>query len=126
MQCSLRGDGSILPVVCLLNNVLWCHLHLVCLVFEGSIPTCTCFHSENFFVTCLYRKVVGVRAGWQEKLPHTQCMVRIQICNNAATVSRKLLCHVGTTHTICACACTHVACAPSYNWLQSPIKVCNI
>ena len=33
-------------------NVL-CHSHLVWLVFEGSIPTCACFHSENFFVTCL-------------------------------------------------------------------------
>ena len=26
--------------------VLWCHSHL------GSIPTCACFHSETFFVTC--------------------------------------------------------------------------
>ena len=32
-------------------KVLWCHSHLVWLVFEGSIPTCTCFPSENF-VTC--------------------------------------------------------------------------
>ena len=32
-------------------NVLWCRSHLVWLVVEGSIPTCTCFHSENFFVT---------------------------------------------------------------------------
>ena len=32
-------------------NVLWCRSHLVWLVFEGSIPTCACFHSENFFVT---------------------------------------------------------------------------
>ena len=31
---------------------LWCHSHLVWLVFEGSIPTCACLHSENFFVTC--------------------------------------------------------------------------
>ena len=31
-------------------KVLWCHSHLVWLVFEGSIPTCTCFH---FFVTLL-------------------------------------------------------------------------
>ena len=30
-------------------NVLWCCSHLVWLVFEGSIPTCTVFHSENFF-----------------------------------------------------------------------------
>ena len=29
-------------------KVLWCHFHLVWLVFEASIPTCTCFHSENF------------------------------------------------------------------------------
>ena len=28
-------------------NVLWCHSHLVWLVFEGSIHTCTCFHSKN-------------------------------------------------------------------------------
>ena len=33
-------------------KVLWCHPHLVWLVFEGSIPTCACFHSENLFVTC--------------------------------------------------------------------------
>ena len=33
-------------------NVLWCRSHLVWLVFEGSIPTCACFHSGNFFVTC--------------------------------------------------------------------------
>ena len=33
-------------------KVLWCHPHLVWLVFEGSIPTCTCFRSEKFFVTC--------------------------------------------------------------------------
>ena len=33
-------------------NVLWCRSHLVWLVFEGSIPTCACFHLENFFVTC--------------------------------------------------------------------------
>ena len=36
-------------------KLLWCHSHLVWLVFEGSIPTCTCFHSENFFVTCICR-----------------------------------------------------------------------
>ena len=29
-------------------NVLWCHSHLVWLVFESSIPTCACFHSETF------------------------------------------------------------------------------
>ena len=29
-------------------NALWCRSHLVWLVLEGSIPTCACFHSENF------------------------------------------------------------------------------
>ena len=33
-------------------NVFRCRSHLVWLVFEGFIPTCACFHSENFFVTC--------------------------------------------------------------------------
>ena len=32
-------------------KVLWCRSHLVRLVFEGSSPTCTCFHSESVFVT---------------------------------------------------------------------------
>ena len=32
-------------------KVLWCHSNLVLLVFEGSNPTCTCFCSENVFVT---------------------------------------------------------------------------
>ena len=35
-------------------NVLWCRSHLVWLVFEGSIPTCACFHLETFFVTCSF------------------------------------------------------------------------
>ena len=30
-------------------KLLWCHSYLVWLVFEGSILTCACFHSENFF-----------------------------------------------------------------------------
>ena len=30
-------------------NVLQCRSHLVWPVFEGSIPTCACFHLENFF-----------------------------------------------------------------------------
>ena len=34
-------------------NVLWCRSHLLWLVFKRSIPTCACFHLENFFVTCL-------------------------------------------------------------------------
>ena len=26
----------------------------VCICFWGFIPTCACFHSENFFVTCCF------------------------------------------------------------------------
>ena len=39
-------------------KLLWCHCYLVCLVLGGGgsmstgIPTCACFHSENFAVTC--------------------------------------------------------------------------
>ena len=52
-------------------NVLWCHSHLVCLVFEGSIPTCICFHSENFFVTCSCCIVMVPQHGlFSVSLPH--------------------------------------------------------
>ena len=37
--CGVHRDGV---------KVLWCHSHPVWLVFEGTIPTCTCSHSENF------------------------------------------------------------------------------
>ena len=37
-------------------KVLWCCSHLVCQALEVPIPTCACFHSENFFVTC---KTIG-------------------------------------------------------------------
>ena len=43
-------------VVCIVGKmaqdglkVLWCDSHLVWLDFEGSIPTCARFHSENIF-----------------------------------------------------------------------------
>ena len=32
-------------------KVLWCHSHLVWLVFEASIPTCTCFHEGKTCTT---------------------------------------------------------------------------
>ena len=34
--------------------MLWCHSHLVWLVFEGFISTCACFHSQNFFETSVH------------------------------------------------------------------------
>ena len=39
-------------------KVLWYHSLLVWLVFEASIPTWTCFHSENFL--CLVSAVLLV------------------------------------------------------------------
>ena len=40
-------------------KMLWCHSHLVWLVFEGFIPTCTCFIQKTFcdlflLLFCLY------------------------------------------------------------------------
>ena len=35
-------------------KVLWCHSHLVWLIFDASIPTCTCFPSENFCDLYMY------------------------------------------------------------------------
>ena len=34
-------------------EVLWWHSHLVCLVFEGTIPTCACLYLAKKFVTCV-------------------------------------------------------------------------
>ena len=34
-------------------EVLWCHLHLVWLIFDSSILTCVRFHSENFLCLVL-------------------------------------------------------------------------
>ena len=39
-------------------NVLWCRSHLVWLVFESSIPTCACFHSENDLFLLLFFLIV--------------------------------------------------------------------
>ena len=58
-------------------NVLQCRSHPV---FEGSIPTCTCFHSENFFVTCsccfflLFFRNSKREKRWEGR-PRERCMV---------------------------------------------------
>ena len=55
-------------------KMLWCHSHLVWQVFEGSIPTCACFLSENFFVTCsccFFVAALGVGEG----RPRGRCMI---------------------------------------------------
>ena len=64
-------------------NVLWCRSHLVWLVFEGSIPTCACFHLENFFVTnvpvaCFYciLEIVREKRGRQGEDACMVCKVR--------------------------------------------------
>ena len=68
-------------------NVLWCRSHLVWLAFEGSIPTCACFHSENFFVTCIYM----VRA----YSVYTCCRICAR-CNISPTL------HVGSCNHSCS------------------------
>ena len=84
-------------------NVLWCRFHLVWLVFEGSIPTCACFHSENFFVTFSSKlsvvcDCVAVRPN---PLAKSAAMVHQQeTCNCDATE----LCSLNgacTTYTVC-------------------------
>ena len=66
-------------------KVLWCHSHLVRLVFEASIPTCTCFHEGKLFLTCFlllfFIFVLSFRNGkreerWEGK-PRGRCMVNI-------------------------------------------------
>ena len=65
-------------------KVLWCHSHLVWLVFEASIPTWTCFPSENFL--CLVSVaffVLSLRNGRREERwegrPRGRCMVNIKL-----------------------------------------------
>ena len=50
-------------------KVLWCHSHLVWLVFEASIPTCTYFPSENFLwlVSVAFFFVMAFRNGKREE-----------------------------------------------------------
>ena len=36
-------------------SLLWCQSYLV---FEGSIPMCACFCSENFFLTCCIQQTI--------------------------------------------------------------------
>ena len=70
-------------------KLLWCHSHIVWLVFEGSIP---CFHSENFFVTLKYAHTLPIGhaspvsalarfnhwvAGWLGSRPFASSRVRV-------------------------------------------------
>ena len=63
-------------------NVLWCHSHLVWLVFEGSIPTCACFPLENFFMICsccfffwnCFLKMVREKRGRKGKMHNLESM----------------------------------------------------
>ena len=59
-------------------NVLWCRSHLVWLVFEGSMPTCAGFHSENFFVTFLLHNVTAIHSACSDSngvsLLHLACV----------------------------------------------------
>ena len=58
-------------------NVLWCRFHLVWLVFEGSILTCTCFHSEHFFVACTlsFTGALAIHFWKHAHLPSMFCVI---------------------------------------------------
>ena len=62
-------------------KVLWCHSHLVWLVFKASIPTCACFPSENILTCfcCIFIFFVlsfrnGKREERWEGRPRGRCM----------------------------------------------------
>ena len=51
-------------------NVLWCRSHLVWLVFEGSIPTCTCSFGKplcDLFLLLCFLEVIREKRGRQGK-----------------------------------------------------------
>ena len=57
-------------------KLLWCDSHLVS---EGSIPTCACFHSENFFVTlylCLRPYTINFKCAFKyfPKIEHPRAL----------------------------------------------------
>ena len=70
-------------------NVLWCCLHLVCLVFEGSLPTCVCFPLENFYVTCscwfifwgLFLEMEKKKRGGKGEVAHSVKYESVQLCS---------------------------------------------
>ena len=62
------------------GKVLWCHSHLLWLVFEGSIPTCTCFCSKNFceFINIFFQ-VNRTKDHWLAEKPWSiQELIRLQ------------------------------------------------
>ena len=61
-------------------NVLQCRSHLVWPVFEGSIPTCACFHLENFFVTCISDSMQQILRWWYRSTVVTE--YRFQTVNS--------------------------------------------
>ena len=68
-------------------NVLWCRFHLVWLGFDGSIPTCACFHSENLFVTCsccffleLFLEMVREKRGGKGRRGEDAQSVKYELC----------------------------------------------
>ena len=87
-------------------KVLWCHSHLVWLVFEASIPTCTCFHEGKllwlvsvaffFLFVMLFRN--GKTEERREERPRGRCMVnffvhiKLRIIINSVKLYITLLC----------------------------------
>ena len=82
--------------------MLWCRSHFVWPVFEGSIPTCTCFHSENLLPSKLLFVFV------QDYLEAGADFVETNTFNGT-TVAQS---DYGTQHLVCMhiihIMCTHV------------------
>ena len=82
-------------------NVLWCRSHLVWLVFERFIPTCACFHLENFFVTFTLSLINC----------NSFCIMSVTVlrskCQALLSLVPRLVCGLeekSLVHTVCACS----------------------
>ena len=82
-------------------NVLWCRSHLVWLVFEGSIPTYTCFHSENFFQNHTgARYQISHCALWSGFTAQCEGLVHV-VCNSSHNLHTRNLLHINFSSPTC-------------------------
>ena len=79
VQCTPSVRRSYYKAKCNDGVEVLCRSHLAWLVYEGSIPTaCTCFHSENVFVTFWgfrpYMRLLSFRKRFCDLLRVLSCM----------------------------------------------------